>query len=161
MGCLSQPQAVSRSKFRSQLWVLVMKMGLFYTTELLVGSFPGKLSEEQVVSPGIMKRGSAEGPETSQQEGSKWQRCLQGKREGGLQRAMTSAKCSEEKQLGKEDHSYRCVRDGSKIIQLGSSSNGRLFISTIHSLPWQLLFKHCSHGLRCPCPRQGAGLDGL
>lgn len=42
---------------------------------------------------------------------------------------MTSAKCSEEKQLGKEDHSYRCVSDGSKIIQLGSSSNGRLFIS--------------------------------
>lgn len=97
-----------------------------------MGSFPGKLSEEQVVSPGKMKRGSAEGPETSQQEGRKGQRCLQGKRERGLQRGMTSAKCSEEKQLGKEDHSYRCGRDGSKIIQLGSSSDGRLFISATH-----------------------------
>lgn len=114
-----------------------MKMDLFYTTEVLGGHFPGKLSEEQVVSPGKRKRDSAEGPETSQQEGGKWQRCLQGKRERGLQRAMTSAKCSEEKQLGKEDHSYRCVRDGSKIVQLGSSSDGRLFISAIHSLPWQ------------------------
>lgn len=80
-----------------------------------------------------MKRGSAEGSETSQQEGRKWQRCLQGKRERGLQRGMTSEKCFEEKQLGKEHHSYRCVRDGSKIIQLGSSSDGRLFISAIHS----------------------------
>lgn len=46
---------------------------------------------------------------------------------------MTSAKCSEEKQLGKEDRSYRCVSDGSKTIQLGSSSNGRLFIGA-HAL---------------------------
>lgn len=50
-----------------------------------------------------------------------------------LQRGMTSAKCSEEKQLGKEDRSYRCVSDGSKTIQLGSSSNGRLFIGA-HAL---------------------------
>lgn len=124
--------------------------------ELLVGSFPGKLTEEQVVSPGKMKRAlkSAEGPETSQQEGIKWQRCLQGKREQGLQREMT-VKCSEEKQLGKENHSHRCVRNGSKIIHMGSSSNGRLFISAIHSLPWQPLFQHCSHWLRCPCSWQG------
>lgn len=59
--------------------------------------------------------------------------------------------CSEEKQLGKEDHSYRCVRGGDNIIQLGSSSNGRLFISATLSLPWQPL---CSQRLGCPCPCQ-------
>lgn len=60
------------------------------------------------------------------QEGRKWQGDLQGRRERALQRGMTSVKHSKEQQLGKEDLSYRCVRDGSKSSQLPSSSDGRL-----------------------------------
>lgn len=75
------------------------------------------------------------------QEGRKWQGDLQGRRERGLQRGMTSVKCSEEQQFGKEDLSYRCVRNGSKSSQLPSSSMGGCYRHS-RSVPRQLLFRH-------------------
>lgn len=109
--------------------------------ELLVGSFPAKLSEEKEVSAGEKEREEEKGPKPPSRREENGREICEARGKEALRRGVTSAKRCEEKRRGKEGDGSRCASAGSKRTQLGSSSNGRLFIGAYACLPPQPLFK--------------------